>query len=369
MIMAGSHHGGRTHSGSFHSGGGSHRSSGGFRSSGGHSYHSHSYHRSSSHSLHSSASYSSPIPGGFSIFDEDEDFYYEIKDFAPFLVIGLALGIMYGLAKIKDGLVPGLNLVNLGMFTVSGIILRIISKNESYRYGSLNIIKRGKLDFSRGEIAHTPGYKPKPDNEDGTSWVANRRRHYYRIALYDKEFRKENAQKVYDTIKRTPFIIWTPTWVWILISIICFVGTFFFYEAVIPYFEKAIMSDEAFMFMDYLIFYLPAGLSVLSTIASVILHMFRDKVLYECANRVVIDNNAMMLRMKTEGFIMCKLSEKWYYNICPNCGADPADNLTTCDRCGTSLEADFVGGGKPTSFHRILVGAANQAEPANGNKQ
>ena len=118
------------------------------------------------------------------------------------------------------------------------------------------------------------------------------------------------------------------------------------------------MSDEAFMFMDYLIFYLPAGLSVISAITAIILHSFRDKVLYECANRAVMDNNAMMLRMKTEGFIEIKLSEKWYYNVCPNCGAVPAYNLTTCDRCGSSLEADFVGGGKPTSFHKIPTEAA-----------
>ena len=43
-------------------------------------------------------------------------------------------------------------------------------------------------------------------------------------------------------------------------SLSFFVSSFFFYELVIPIFEQATMTDQAFAFIDEFVFYFPAGL-------------------------------------------------------------------------------------------------------------
>ena len=73
------------------------------------------------------------------------------------------------------------------------------------------------------------------------------------MSFTDNEFGPENARKVKETMTRTPRIIWMNSFVWLVIGVISFFNTFWFYEMVIPYFEQATMTDEAFAFMDELI--------------------------------------------------------------------------------------------------------------------
>ena len=177
----------------------------------------------------------------------------------------------------------------------------------------------------------------------------------YFIAFYDMEFGDENAEKAYETMKSTPKIIWVSPFVWLVLSIVCLISTFFFYESVIPYFEHAIMTDFAFAFVDHLVFYFPAILCLLFAVGSFVLTKVKDNFLYECAVRVVKDNKAAAEKLEKENAISAKLSNKWYYNICPNCGAYPSQVLKHCDHCGASLEVDSFENGTQSSVHKISL--------------
>ena len=132
------------------------------------------------------------------------------------------------------------------------------------------------------------------------------------------------------------------------------IGTGNMGEAVIPIFEKMIMTDWAFKFIDYLIFFLPTAVCLILSVYSLVIVKIKDNLLYECAKRIVDDNKAVARRFKTQEKIAFALSRVWYYNICPNCGAKASEKDKVCGNCGSSLEADFKSGGRPSSFHRVF---------------
>ena len=67
------------------------------------------------------------------------------------------------------------------------------------------------------------------------------------------------------------------------------------------------------------------------------------------------DNKAAAEKLEKENAISAKLSNKWYYNICPNCGAYPSQVLKHCDHCGASLEVDSFENGTQSSVHKISL--------------
>ena len=328
-MASGSFHDSSSHSGSFHSSGGG-GSFGGGGSSGG---------------------------GGGDYYGGDGDTLFEIVFF-----IGAALCFFF--TNLANGNIPGLNFINLFIFLVSAFIL-FLGLKENYRTAVLREIKRNGP--YRNNCYVQGGKIQSRDFTDGkTSYGYNKS---YFIAFYDHDFGDANAEKVFDLIKRTPKIIWMNPYVWLFISIFGFVSTFFYYESVIPYFENAMMTDLAFNFFDYLTFYFPSIVCLLSAVSCLVFVKVKDKLLYECAVRIVDDNNAAMKRLKTQDRIDGALSNKWYYNNCPNCGAKATMRNKNCFYCGASLEADFTGGGKPTSFHRIPVESGDLQDAVKNNEK
>ena len=120
-----------------------------------------------------------------------------------------------------------------------------------------------------------------------------------------------------------------------------------------------IMTDEAFAFIDDFVFYFPAGLTLLCAILCFAMVKVRDSLLHKCAVRIVEDNNAAYEKMKTENYIAQALSSKWYYNNCPNCGADAKKDTRICTHCGTSLEVKNIATEQVSSVHRISAAAEN----------
>ena len=109
------------------------------------------------------------------------------------------------------------------------------------------------------------------------------------------------------------------------------------------------------LIVDHLVFYFPAILCLLFAVGSFVLTKVKDNFLYECAVRVVKDNKAAAEKLEKENAISAKLSNKWYYNICPNCGAYPSQVLKHCDHCGASLEVDSFENGTQSSVHKISL--------------
>ena len=318
-MASGEFHDSGSHSGSFHSSGGGSSFSGG--SSGG--------------------------GGSYGSYDGDPGDAVVLFAYLAAAVIG---GIITFLMKVAHNEIPGLNLINLAMFLVSSVFL-IKSISEYHRTKALAFFK----EYGPGKnLTYVwKGDSVSKIETDSKSWYGYNK--CYFIAFYDLDFGDENAKKAYETMKSTPKIIWVSPTVWLVLSIICLVSTFFFYESIIPFFEHAIMTDFAFAFVDHLVFYFPAILCLLFAVGSFVLTKVKDNFLYECAVRVVKDNKAAAEKLEKENAISAKLSNKWYYNICPNCGAYPSQVLKHCDHCGASLEVDSFENGTQSSVHKISL--------------
>ena len=78
----------------------------------------------------------------------------------------------------------------------------------------------------------------------------------------EEEYGVENVKAVIKTVKRTPGIIWVSPAVWFVLSLICAISNIFFYELVIPFFERAYMTDAAFAFFDVMVLILPSVLAL-----------------------------------------------------------------------------------------------------------
>ena len=163
-------------------------------------------------------------------------------------------------------------------------------------------------------------------------------------------------------MKRTPRIVWIRPGTLLAIAIVIFLVNFFFYEMVIPIFENMIMSDAAFTFFDYFVFYLPKILALQCPILSFIFIKVRDKYLYECALRLGNEIQSEEQRAATESAIANALSKKWYHTICPNCGAKASSAIKTCTSCGSSLEV-MDGDSNLSSIRRINEsGSSNRTD-------
>ena len=319
--------------------------SGGFHDSGSHSG---SFHSSGGGSSFSGGSSGGGGGGGsYGSYDGDPGDGVVLFAYLAAAVIG---GIITFLMKVAQNEIPGLNLINLAMFLVSSVFL-IKSISEYHRTKALAFFK----EYGPGKnLTYVwKGDSVSKIETDSKSWYGYNK--CYFIAFYDLDFGDENAKKAYETMKSTPKIIWVSPFVWLVLSIVCLISTFFFYESVIPFFEHAIMTDFAFAFVDHLVFYFPAILCLLFAVGSFVLTKVKDNLLYECAVRVVKDNKAAAEKLEKENAISAKLSNKWYYNICPNCGAYPSQVLKHCDHCGASLEVDSFENGTQSSVHKISL--------------
>lgn len=311
-MASGGHFGGGFHSGGFHSGGfggGGGFSGGGFSGGG-----------------FSGGGFSG---GGRHYFGGDDDDPYE--PYVYFIFIGGAI-ICFLFYQVILGNIPGINVVNLIIF-IAAACLFIPSHKQSDRTDALKDILKYKHSESyiKSEIYTGDRIGSK------LTWAGKECKSYW-ISFYEKPYGENNVQEVYETMKRTPRIVWVRPKTWSKICIAIFVVNFFFYESVIPFFERAYMSDEAFNFFDHLIFYLPSILALLCPVLSLIFVKVRDNILYECALRIAEDIAAKEKRKVTESLIDSKLSKKWYYKVCPNCGAPATGALKHCLSCGSSLE-------------------------------
>ena len=329
-MASGSFHDSSSHSGSFHSSGGS---------SG----------RSSGSSSGSSGGYSGSYTDGsdFDYVDGIDDDIGTGIGIAGVILFFLSFPIMI-LMSIVGLLVylPRATLLTLGIFFVSGIVF-IPSIKNSKRLSELNYIKRKDVFVSDGRVSSAKNGENRIG--DRFTWYSKeKRKKTYAISFDelerssrfddDEAYGSYNVMAVKETIKRTPKIIWISPGKWYLFSFICFVCNIFFYELVIPIFENIKMSDSAFIFFDNLIFFLPSCLALLFSILSIIFIFVKDKLLYECAVRIVEDKKAKEEAKMSEQSIASRLSLKWYYNICPNCGANADRSKSTCQNCGSSLE-------------------------------
>ncbi len=324
-MARGGHHGGGFHGGGHHFGGGFHGSFGGGGFHGGGHYHG----------------------GGGGYGDGD-------GDTGRLIFEGIKIGILlvgFIIYEVTVGNVPGTDLFTLGIFTVS-VVFFVLGLKEYKRTEDLFHLKNVD-SVTKRQVWNADFTEYGPHSvSDKVSWAGKYDKRY-RIAFYDRDFGEENIKKVREMMKRTPWIVWMNSFVWLVIGVISAICSFFFYEMVIPVFENMIMTDEAFAFIDDFVFYFPAGLTLLCAILCFAMVKVKDSLLHKCAERIVEDNNAAYEKMKKENYIAQALSSKWYYNNCPNCGADAKKDTRICVHCGTSLEVKDIATEQVSSVHRI----------------
>ena len=319
-MARGGFHGGSTHSGGFHSGGGfGGGSGGGFGSLGG---------------------FGGYVRGGHSDGSRVSPIEYTI---GYVLLLNLAL-----IVGVSIGRVPGMTMVNLPIFLISEILYFCA-------FGDLT----GRTDAAK-KLFHNPPYEvdgcvwhfkeyPKKRIMFGDTWYEKGKNHYY-ISLGE---RTKNAEIVWAAMRRAPRIIWVNKFLWLILGALGLVLTFFFYELVIPVFENAIMTDIAFAFIDVTVFLFPSLITLLSAILCLACATIRDRLLYHCAKRIVMDGQAEEQRILSETGIDRIMKKKWYHDYCPNCGAVAPDTAVTCPYCRSSLEAILFLGEEPDNCHHL----------------
>lgn len=342
-MARGGFHGGGFHSGGHHGGFGGGGFSGGFGGGGG-------FHGSFGGGFGGGSHFHGSGYYGRSDHNNDDDMgeglFKYLKITVPVITVTV-FGIM--LALVSEDEIPGYDFTNLFIFAICAVFF-FFGLKDSYRLSVLKEFKKGYLPTVFGCV--WKGDYAFKRVGDSMSWYDASGKNY-RIAFYDKVYGAENANKVKETVDRTPGIVWVTPGKWLFFGILCFISSLFFYELVIPFFEQMVMTDLAFAFIDEFVFYFPAGLCLLCSLACFFMIMVKDNILYKCTVRIVADNQAAEERKQTESLISSKLSEKWFYNNCPNCGAAAPQALQSCTCCGTSLEVKSFDAGMTGSVHRI----------------
>ena len=207
-MAGGSFHSGSSHSGSYHSsGGGSHSSGGGSHySSGGSSHHS------------SGGGGGSGGSGGGS--GTGSCLLVILFFLTPFLHL-----IIRFLFAVCNEEIAGFNATNLSIFVFTGFMF-IPSIIESKRTAALvELRKSGQSDRYVYSAVNTGDWNGSRDT------MAGKNNKLYRIAFYGTEYGWKNSREVYNTMKRTPRIIWIRPGTWVVISIVLFIVNFFYYDS------------------------------------------------------------------------------------------------------------------------------------------
>lgn len=247
------------------------------------------------------------------------------------LVPGIDFLIDFRFLLITE-LVSTHNLIRLFIYAVCGLLF-FLSIRQSKRTSALTGLRRDGMSdhyvyssVNSGDWTGTPEALAGKDNK------------MYRIAFGGLEYGYMNCDEVLKTMERTPRIIWIRPGTWLAVSILLFFVDLHFYEAVIPFFERMVMSDFAFEFFDVLTFFLPSFLVLGCAVLSLVFVYVRDNILYECAVRLASEIRTNEKKIETELLLRSVNGKKWYHIFCPNCGTKANASITHCISCGSSLE-------------------------------
>ncbi len=232
---------------------------------------------------------------------------------------------------------PGFNYLNAGIFVLATILFLLAFTSDG-NTAAIKNFKGKKMPYGSPNIYKAcSGSRPEDARGIGSTWISMKG-NYYAISFFENKYRDSNIKQVYDTVQRSPSIIWMSSKVWVLTAFASLLASPFFYRLANPVFGQAAETDIAALVMDRLVFYFPSVLALLCAVACLVFRKTRHKLLYACAKRIVENNYAADMRVKTYGMIENAMSRKWFYNECPNCGNTASKNVTACEFCGSPLE-------------------------------
>lgn len=302
-MSRGGHHGGSFHSGGHHGGGG------GFSGGG---------HYSGRH--YGGGGYS----GGFNA----NRFLIDI------IIIALAL-LYLGLYCLYMAFQSSFDAINVPIMILS-IALFVVASFTKGKVSAVQDLKRSPTPHSCANAMYDKVYsRGGYGTKDGVSWYTNDK---FCLIFDERYSRKENLRMAHEEIKKWPFILKINDVVWPICAVIWFIANLFFYEKVIPFAENAIMSDQAFAFIDDLVYYLPAIMMLLNAVAALVIGIVRLKFARKVCIYVVNTNISNQVIAETGEEIEVIIEQLWYHDTCPNCSGDALSHDTRCKNCGSSLK-------------------------------
>ncbi|MCQ2467995.1 MAG: hypothetical protein MJ166_10805 [Clostridia bacterium] len=338
-MARGGHHGGSFHSGGHHGGG--FRGGGSFHGGGGRSYH-----RSSGTHYHGSSSYDD---------DEDDDIVGRLLPLAFVCLIVIVRAFAF------IGELGCFDIWNTIMIIAALIIFFVVAKSNG-KYSAVNNLRYKELPTFCDTIYKHPNTFFNKINEvaDGSSWYDD---HYFHIEFYSRHFKEDNIKNVSAEIRKWPIVLKIKQSFWPIFAMIWFCVNFFFYEATIGTFEHRIMSDAAFNFIDNLLYYLPAIMILLSSIAMLVIQIIRGRLLRQICIKIVDENRTKKIVEDTNEEIYGIQKSTWYHNECPNCSALASEKDTRCHSCGTSLKILNYDQVSALNRHQVLPSQPKPKKP------
>lgn len=225
----------------------------------------------------------------------------------------------------SEGFYPYNHLPRLGRSIVTNNRLLYTINQNWDQFGKPSLMSSTSQE-ERQKSLISRGYRT-----DGVSW-------YYGNDYYLDTYDEKNLNKLRQY--RSEGSIFTRTvipTVWIQ-CILAFLPCF--YDITIVPFENMVMSDEAFEFVDFALYYLPF---ILILVIAFFAWWQRRKVITTARKYVhqIIDQNIMENQsLRTQAEIQAIQSSIWYYNTCPNCATEATPNGKVCAACGSSLQID-----------------------------
>lgn len=248
-MATGGFHGGSSHSGGYHSSGG-----GGFGGGG----------RSS---------------GGFG--------HYGFNGSAEegLMMIGLIILAVtfYVLAHLQKGTIPGINLVSVSIYVITGFAF-IISFKGHKRVKELERVRRKHVVRSYSGVRSE--FKSPERRGTKETWVGKHDKNFS-ISFSEERFGDRNLMRVKEFMKTKPvtFLLWPK--VFLIITILWFLlqtpVSVFVKDLLIP---KPISVKEIDHIVN-IVSYVQAGLALVFPILSAVFVKVREKLLYKCAANIV----------------------------------------------------------------------------------
>lgn len=240
------------------------------------------FHSGSSHSgsFHSSGGGGSS--GGYGDFDFDGG-PEEGLMIIGFIILAVTL---YIFAHIQKGTIPGINLISLSLYVITGFSF-IPSFKSHKRVKELEKVR--KKDVVRSKSGVRSEFISPERRGTKETWVGKYDKNFS-ISFREERFGDKNLLRVKDFMKTRPvtFLLWPK--VFLIVAIIWFLMqtpvSLFVRELLIP---KPMPVKEIEHIIN-IVSYIQAGIAFVFPVLSTVFVKVREKLLYKCAEEIVDEN-------------------------------------------------------------------------------
>lgn len=244
------------------------------------------------------------------------------------------------------------------IFIYLGIFLRYDSIDQLMK------MKYGRLASADGSLAHF-NYQKKYLSvfECKNSWI-DKDGIAFSLSLNDSDYGEENKKRAYETIKSVPWFFWSSKMPWLFISVTSLMLQFI-YNGYLSMNDSYLQTGDSFEITRTIVTIVLPLLSLVAAVLCLITQKKQHDCLYALTKQVVEEHVCLERIVKSERAEQLNKGYKWYYNICPKCGAEADRDRTSCACCGALLEVQAHENDVSTAIHRISTPLYKDSNTAN----